>query len=553
MLKKYIIVTILLCLSPLSSQVVLSEIMFDIENPNEFIEIYNTSVDTVELQGWGIADIKEFDLLINTGSGLKLSPLSYAVIFEGDYDIENGLYSSIFPNTALALMVDGLTIGNRLSTTDSLFLINTAGDTVDSYGWENISTPGFSLERIQLHMPSEENNWSTSLDSLGTPGRKNSVSPLDIDAAINASTTTHSPTFTTSDQTITLYVTVLNLGTSTVDGTVDVSENELLLSTTSFTGMIAGDSVSLEVELSPLYSGIHTLDIFVNVDGDMNLDNNNTQYILAVQYVERVLTINEFLYSPDPGFEEFIEFVNISEDSLDLHRWGFSDSDTSSICKFPPFKIASQKYVVVSKDSSILPFIPEDGVLLISENGFPSLNNTKDSIFLFDPTGYIIDSLHYSSNWGGNNSRSMEKFNPELESSDPSNWGTCISPEKMTPGKQNSNFFESLPLLGIISVDPNPFSPDGDGFEDELRISYNLPFSQSYLTVTIFDNIGRTARELVKNLVCSSQGILVWDGYTNKGKRARIGIYIIKIDAVEMNTQKSLEWVDTIVLAEPLR
>lgn len=820
MLKKYIIVTILLCLSPLSSQIVLSEVMFDPEgsdNPNEFVELYNLSeVDTINLTGWKIRDIREIDSLIDAGSGMKLPPHSFGLIFEGDYDFDTGLYNSIFPDSAIALTIDGKTLGNQLSQTDSLYLIDPDGMKVDSVGWENISNPGFSMERIRLYMPSEESNWSTSLDSLGTPGflnsvtplevdglivsesihhsptypspgqeislsipifnkgltsiggevfvywqneilatstftdleelattiisfqlpslthgiqslfislyvdgdmniednttdyeitvqfelgivqineflylpdgeqvefiefrnvsndsvnlhewsfsdattstyvlpeitvpshtyfivaedtsiatfmpensllilspdgfstlnnsgdeiyiydptgltidsltytpdwgsqighslekitpelpsdnpdnwsvcqdslgitpgRKNSISPLDIDAAINANTIIHSPIFPTSDQTITLSVTVLNMGTSTVDGTVDVSENELLLSNTSFTELTADDSILVEVELSPLSPGIHILDIYVTVNSDMNPNNNITKHTLVVQYLERVITLNEFLYSPDPGFEEFIEFVNISEDSLDLHMWGFSDSDTSSIRKFPPFKIASQEYVVVSKDSSILPFIPEDGVLLVSENGFPSLNNTEDSIFLFDPTGYIIDSLHYSSSWGGNNSRSLEKFNPGLESSNQSNWGACVSSEKMTPGQQNSNFFESLPSQGKISLDPNPFSPDGDGFEDELRISYNLPFSQSYLTVTIFDNIGRTARDLVKNLVSSSQGILVWDGYTNKGKRARIGIYIIKINAVDMNTQKSVEWIDTIVLAEPLR
>jgi flagellar hook assembly protein FlgD len=69
----------------------------------------------------------------------------------------------------------------------------------------------------------------------------------------------------------------------------------------------------------------------------------------------------------------------------------------------------------------------------------------------------------------------------------------------------------------------------------------------------IFDSIGREVRTLARNLVTGATGILAWDGRFDNGNRARIGIYIIKVDAVDQSTGQSVEWVKTAVLAEVLR
>ncbi len=58
---------------------------------------------------------------------------------------------------------------------------------------------------------------------------------------------------------------------------------------------------------------------------------------------------------------------------------------------------------------------------------------------------------------------------------------------------------------------------------------------------------------LTNNLASGSQDILDWDGPTDSGDRARIGIYILKVSAVESSSRRSIEWVKTAVLAEPLR
>ena len=52
-----------------------------------------------------------------------------------------------------------------------------------------------------------------------------------------------------------------------------------------------------------------------------------------------------------------------------------------------------------------------------------------------DSLSRIIDSVSYSSTWGGKNGNSLERINPNNESANLENWGESKFP---TPGKINS-------------------------------------------------------------------------------------------------------------------
>jgi hypothetical protein len=138
---------VILCTtSLLFSQVIISEVMYDLDgsdSPNEFVELYNTSSTTsYDLSNWTISDSYSTDEISDAGYGMILSPQSYAVIFEGDYDISTGIYSSMIPGSALILKVDDSSIGNSLSTSDSLYIRDNTFATHDSYKWTDIATDG---------------------------------------------------------------------------------------------------------------------------------------------------------------------------------------------------------------------------------------------------------------------------------------------------------------------------------------------------------------------------------------------------------------------------
>ena len=76
--------------SPNDTCIIFSEVMFNAPSGNnEFIELYNRSkTQSVNLNQFKIKYYTSNpDTIISAGYGTILPPNSYAVIFEGDYDI----------------------------------------------------------------------------------------------------------------------------------------------------------------------------------------------------------------------------------------------------------------------------------------------------------------------------------------------------------------------------------------------------------------------------------------------------------------------------------
>ncbi|PJC61159.1 MAG: hypothetical protein CO025_00505, partial [Ignavibacteria bacterium CG_4_9_14_0_2_um_filter_37_13] len=83
-----------------------------------------------------------------------------------------------------------------------------------------------------------------------------------------------------------------------------------------------------------------------------------------------------------------------------------------------------------------------------------------------------------------------------------------------------------------ISVSPNPFSPDNDGFEDFTIINYNLSQTISQTRIKIFDSKGRLVRTLLNNQASGQSGSVVFNGLDDNGNPLRIGIYIVYLEAM---------------------
>jgi len=122
---------------------------------------------------------------------------------------------------------------------------------------------------------------------------------------------------------------------------------------------------------------------------------------------------------------------------------------------------------------------------------------------------------------------------PELKSDDFLNWSTAVNPEGHTPGEPNSIYIESPVIKGRVTYSPNPFSPDGDGHEDQIYIHYQLPYELAVLKLEIFDALGRNIANPYWNVPVAQERILIWDGKRKTGQRARVGIYVAKLTAAD--------------------
>ena len=423
-----------------SQQILITEIMYDLagtDSPNEFVEIFNPSeTDSLNMDGWTIRDRSSTDALIDSGFGLKIPPLSYGLIMEGDYSFESGIYNSIIPGNTILIKVDDSSIGNGLSVSDSLYLQDSTGQIMETIGWEDWAQDGFALERLRYHLGNNPSNWTQSLDSLGTPGSVNSVLPDSIDFAVFDLTL--SPSVIVTEATTTLLGQVVNDGLNTAEPEIIVYVDGTYY-TNEFPGNIAElDTVEFELEIGPFESGYHTILVSLSTEGDINISNNQDSVVLGVRYEFRTFVLNEFIPQPISGLPEFVEIVNMNSDTVDLKNWRITDSNEGLNYGLGSVSIAMDEYVVIAADSTLVDSVPNGVPYLTPGGGFPTLNNSGDEIRIFDPFNTLIDSLFYSSTWGINQGISLEKYYTIDSSHIQENWAPSTSLSGFTIGALNA-------------------------------------------------------------------------------------------------------------------
>ncbi|NQV16046.1 hypothetical protein HQ531_11360 [bacterium] len=119
----------------------------------------------------------------------------------------------------------------------------------------------------------------------------------------------------------------------------------------------------------------------------------------------------------------------------------------------------------------------------------------------------------------------------------------CIDESAATPGCENSLHLLELATRLTIDLSPNPFTPNGDGQSDELRINFELPVEQGLLSIMIFDMAGRKIAEPCQAKPVSHRGSLIWNGEAGYGGIAVTGLYIcmVMVDDLQGNVTEVLK------------
>jgi hypothetical protein len=257
-------------------------------------------------------------------------------------------------------------------------------------------------------------------------------------------------------------------------------------------------------------------------------------------YKRNDLIINEIMFDPGTDNSEFVEFLNLSGDSINVGGWEIVDQNGNKYrLSQISMMIPNSSFFLLAADSLVVSKYGLDESYLKTIVGVSSLGlvNTGELILLRDVKGNVIDSVWYSNKWHNDNfsstkNISLERINPNLGANDPGNWSSSVTLIGATPGNQNSIYTVNPNIESNISVSPNPFSPDNDGFEDFTIINYKLTQATSQVRIKIFDNKGRLVRTLANNQASGSSGSIIFDGIGDDGHTLRIGIYIIFLEAI---------------------
>ncbi len=260
------------------------------------------------------------------------------------------------------------------------------------------------------------------------------------------------------------------------------------------------------------------------------------------------LSINEFLYDVEKGCGEFIEFFNLTSDTLNLFDWKIFNKPTENRTMYIVIDDTSKviypnDYFVIIWDSSFFncfEYLLGDSRIFCSNKSF-SLKNGGDNIVIYDRIGMCQDSLLFSPDWHEENiteskNRSLEKVLPSVPSSDSSNWFTCVDSKGATPNEVNSVSFKEDEKISL-EIEPNPFSPNSLA-KSRAKIRYVLPFKQARITGKIFDLNGIIVRELVNNELSPSIGEIEWNGLDFQESKVSPGGYILLFESVDIITNR---------------
>jgi len=171
----------------------------------------------------------------------------------------------------------------------------------------------------------------------------------------------------------------------------------------------------------------------------------------------------------------------------------------------------------------------------------PSYNDASGRAVILNKDSARIDQLNYNQNMHfallkDVEGVSLERSSFTLETNTIGNFRSATaSVGYATPADKNSQFLENVTNVDEISLASQTFSPDNDGFEDVLRILFNLPQANYIANVTIYNDQGKLIKKLIQNETLATQGEWIWDGIDQDLHKAKTGIYIIYAELFDLN------------------
>ena len=541
--------------SSLSAQVILTEVMFDPSGPEgaaEYIEIYNAGSEPADLSGWKIGEQSSLDNIIDAGEGLLLDSGQYGLVLDpDDFELTPGNYDGRIPMEALVITLDGNTFGSRglsNSTEETVLLVNAGDDTVQTYTYSLDNEAGISDEKIELLPDNWPGNWGNSRAG-GSPGARNSLTRYESDITLirfrrKGSLPVAGASFRwTAD--------IKNIGrlaarNISVVSFVDLNRNgqaeddEIHEMQVAEAPLAVNDSVTVGGRFETLHFGEQTFGVLVEFAADQNPANNvDTTTIFVDDPSRQQLVINEIMFEPHPGASEWIEIYNAGADAVDLASVFFADVRDTVRLSDQPHQLLPGQYLVVSEDSAVIQAFSLPAEQVVVPRSFPTLNNDVDDLSILGPTLVRYDYLRYSELWYRRDvgaGISIEKLNPQFDGALADNWAASV--EGATPGRQNSIYLTAIPLSTDARFYPNPFSPDGDGFEDHTLLQFYVEAETAFVNARIYDLRGRLIRHWLSAEPVAADGRFIWDGRDENGRFVRIGAYIALLEF--LNIDKAL-------------
>lgn len=520
--------------------VVISEIMADpaptVGLPEaEYIELHNRKGTAVALNNWSIS-------IGNTNKTLPtiyLDSAGYAIVTAAKYaESFVPICSNIYTLSSLSLTDGGQT----------LILYNENRDVIHSVSYkkswhtESIKQDGgWALEMLDERYPClGKENWNSSTaEAGGTPSAPN-ASARDIEDFTPPSM----ERVTLLDST-----TIRVFFTKSVLPSYPISTDIFSLSPNipiDAIKEVPPNFSALDISLSEaLHPNVHYL---LTANGALCDCAGNVMRLeslpVGIASIPNAgdIVINEVLAHPYSGTDaDFIEIFNRSSKIIDLKNVKIgSGGDTmpnKAVCAVSSGRqLFPQEYCALCKDreltlqqydcpvsqalqqcDSLPAYAIASGVVYLSTTGLRTIDRFAYS-----------EEMHYSG-LTSSEGVSLERLNAEAPTQDESNWHSAASTSGFaTPGYRNSQTNDGETTEGI-SIVPEVFSPDNDGFDDYTEFELTFPDIENRVSVLIFNKRGALVRHLANNEPCGNIVHYRWDGTDDRNVPLPSDLYVAVI------------------------
>lgn len=304
----------------------------------------------------------------------------------------------------------------------------------------------------------------------------------------------------------------------------------------------------LKVKANPGYT-------FVGWSGDisgsndiieLNITENSeiTAHFSRNEITEYGVVINEINYRSADNYdpEDWIEFYNNSDETIDMSGWVFSDSGEGHRFVFNEgAQLNAHNYVVLTRDSlKFSQFFPD--VHNKTGNMDFGFSGDGESLYLFDEVGNIVDQVTYNdkSPWplkADGLGSTLSLTNPGFDNSIGENW--AASSGYGTPGRMNNGVFvnneedrdTALPSKINLSQNyPNPFNP-----ETVIQFSLDKPVN---VQLKVFDLQGRLISVIVDEMKSGGTHNATWNASDYAS-----GVYFYQLTAGDVIITRKLSLI----------
>jgi len=509
----------------------------------EWVEIKNTSKEVIALQHWrftaGTSLSSPFPVYFLAPDSLLILCSAVAQTALGKYGKTMGL--PVFPS----LSNEGETVSLRDPSGKTVHAVTYSTEWY-AFPWK--AEGGWSLELIDAANPcQEQDNWKASIDvNGGTPGQQNQTSTIPVGVVSTKATYAFFKDASTMQVVFNRPVDSCTISKGEwIHISPGISWQSIRLVPPKYTEAI------LHFSQPVLPDSVVQLTItkLANCSGMKESASWTIKTGLAGTAIRNSVTLNEILFNPRSGGEEFVECLNTSKKIIALSDLRIalrnSGGQLGSSYKLAgdPIALLPGQYIAFSKDPYAIQreyLIPASATLQ-KIHPFVTLPNEEGRIVLLNTQGEVLDELHYDESWHfellqQKEGVSLEKLDPTGVTQNRNNWHSAASTVGFaTPGQKNSQSISSTSSQGNFEIIPPVFSPDLDGWEDFCSLQYRGMGTGQVISVTVVDVSGAFIIKLVPRALLSTHGHFSWNGTTASGKSCKSGTYVFIIEQYDLS------------------